>query len=556
MTTTYNVGDLVAEFLHQVGIDVVFGVVSVHNIPMVDGLGRRNTVRMVGARGEMGAGHMADGYARARRGLGCFITSTGPGAANAPGALVEARFGSAPVLHLCGQTATADLDQGHGAVHDVPHQLEMLKSVSKTAYRIRSPEEAFGILTKAATDALTPPMGPVSVEIPIDIQRAKIARPQQLDDLHLPVPAPDAGNAASLDRIAEMASAAKRPLLWCGTGAKFAREPVERLAGMGFGIVTSVNGRAVVPETNPMTLGSFNAAPAVEALYADVDLMIVAGGRMRGHETRDLHLKLPANRVHIDIDPAAFGRTYDAAHYHTGEAGAALSALADCLEGRSGGAMNVDGDWPERIARTRDETHAAYRPTLGPYANFAEIVREVMPDSANWVRDITISNSTWGNRYLPLSEPEQNIYPVGAAIGPGYQMAIGAALATPGKKTVAMTGDGGFFLNMTELWTAVQENADVVIMVMNDKGYGVIKDIQNTLYGGRHFAADPVGPDFEGLAKLAGLPFSRVATEAELGPMLTEAIAVDGPALLEVDMTKFGPYPPYFVAPAYAAKND
>lgn len=90
----YNVGDLVAEFLNQVGIEVVFGVVSVHNIPMVDGLGRRNTVRFVGARGEMGAGHMADGYARARRGLGCFITSTGPGAANAPGALVEARFGS------------------------------------------------------------------------------------------------------------------------------------------------------------------------------------------------------------------------------------------------------------------------------------------------------------------------------------------------------------------------------------------------------------------------------------------------------------------------------
>ncbi|MBU2531330.1 MAG: hypothetical protein KKB37_01220, partial [Alphaproteobacteria bacterium] len=86
----YNVGDLVAEFLHQVGIEVVFGVVSVHNIPMVDGMGRRNAVRMVGARGEVGAGHMADGYARARRGLGCFVTSTGPGAANAPGALVEA----------------------------------------------------------------------------------------------------------------------------------------------------------------------------------------------------------------------------------------------------------------------------------------------------------------------------------------------------------------------------------------------------------------------------------------------------------------------------------
>jgi acetolactate synthase-1/2/3 large subunit len=548
----YNVGDLVAEFIHQVGIEVVFGVVSVHNIPMVDGLGRRNTVRVVPARGEMGAGHMADGYARARRGLGCFFTSTGPGAANAPGALVEARFGSSPVLHLTGQTATADLDEAHGAVHDVPDQLGMLRSVSKSAYRISTPQAAFGILVKAATEALTPPMGPVSVEIPIDVQRAPIARPAQLDSIVLPVPKPDAGDPASLDAIADMLAAAKRPLLWCGTGAKFAREPVARLAGMGIAVVTSVNGRAVVPEDHPMSLGAFNAVPAVEALYRDVDLMVVAGGRMRGHETRDLHLKLPERRVHIDIDPEANGRTYTCDHFHVGEAGAALAALADRLEGR----MSVADDWAATITATREKAHAAFNDTLGPYVDFPAIVRKAMPDDAFWVRDITISNSTWGNRYLPLSEPEQNIYPVGAAIGPGYQMGIGAAFAEGSRKTVCMSGDGGFHLNMTELWTAVQENADVVIMIMNDKAYGVIKDIQDTLYGGRHFAADPIGPDLEGLAKLAGLPFWRISKLEELEPHLREAIAVDGPALVEVDMTQFGKYPRYFAPPPYATKQD
>ncbi|MCB1509896.1 MAG: thiamine pyrophosphate-binding protein [Hyphomicrobiaceae bacterium] len=546
--TGYNVGDLVAEFIHQVGIDTVFGVVSVHNIPMVDALGRRNTVRIVPARGEMGAGHMADGYARARRGLGCFLTSTGPGAANAPGALVEARFGSSPVLHLTGQTATADLDQAHGAVHDVPDQLGMLRSVSKRAYRIATPESALGILMKAAADALTPPMGPVSIEIPIDVQRAQIKRPDQLDSISLPIPAPEAGDTASLDAIAAMAAKAKHPLLWCGTGAKFARAEVERLAGLGFAIVTSVNGRAVVPEDHPMSLGAFVAAPAVEKLYETVDLMIVAGGRVRGHETRDLQLKLPARRVQIDIDPEANGRTYTCDHFHVGEVGAALAALADRLDGR----MQVATDWADTIAATRKTVHAAFRETLGPYGDFPAIVRDAMPADALWVRDITISNSTWGNRTMPLNAPEQNIYPVGAAIGPGYQMAIGAALATPRRKTVALTGDGGFFLNVTELWTAVQENADVVIMVMNDRGYGVIKDIQDTLYGGRHFAADPVFPDLEGLAKLAHLPFWRVSATDELGPKLKEAIAVDGPAMVEVDMTKFGKYPRYFTPPPYA----
>ncbi len=548
----YNVGDLVAEFIHQVGIEVVFGVVSVHNIPIIDGLGRRNTVRVVPARGEMGAGHMADGYARARRGLGCFITSTGPGAANAPGALVEARFGSSPVLHLTGQTATADLDQAHGAVHDVPDQLGMLRSVSKCAWRITTPEEAFGILVKAAAMALTPPMGPVSVEIPIDVQRARIARPPQLDALVLPIPIADAGDPASLEAIAQMLASARRPLLWCGTGAKFAREPVARLADLGIAVVTSVNGRAVVPEDHPMTLGAFNAVPAVEALYRDVDLMVVAGGRLRGHETRDLQLQLPDRRIQIDIDPEACGRTYTADHFHVGEAGAALTALADRLQGR----MSVAEDWPATIAATRETAHAAYRETLGPYVEFPRIVRDAMPDDALWVRDVTISNSTWGNRYLPLSAPEQNIYPVGAAIGPGFQLGIGAAFAEGGRKVLAMTGDGGFHLNMTELWTAVQENADVVIMVMNDKAYGVIKDIQDILYGGRHFAADPLGPDLEGLAQLVGLPFWRVSELDELGPSLSQAIAVDGPALVEVDMLSFGKYPRYFAPPPYAARSD
>lgn len=547
----YNVGDLVAEFIHQVGIEVVFGVVSVHNIPMVDGLGRRNTVRFVGARGEMGAGHMADGYARARKGLGCFITSTGPGAANAPGALVEARFGSSPVLHITGQTATADLDQGHGAVHDVPDQLGMLRATSKRAYRISTPEEAFGILTKAAADALTPPMGPVSIEIPIDVQRTPIARPDQLDQLVLPVPVAEAGDATSLDRIAEMAMAAKRPLLWCGTGAKFARAAVAKLADMGFAVVTSVNGRAVIPENHPMTLGAFNAAPAVEALYRDVDLMIVAGGRMRGHETRDLQLELPAKRVQIDVDAEANGRTYTCEHFHIGEAGAALAALAERLAGR----MQVEPSWQETIATTREKTHAAFRETLGPYVEFPKLFREAMPDDALWVRDVTISNSTWGNRYLPLTAPEQNIYPVGAAIGPGFQMGIGAAMAEGGRKTVALTGDGGFFLNMTELWTAAQENTDVTIVVMNDRGYGVIKDIQNTLYGGRHFAADPVGPDLERLAELAGIPFWRISALDEVKTKLTEAIAVDGPSFVEVDMSRFGLYPRYFTPPPYAQKS-
>ena len=118
----------------------------------------------------------------------------------------------------------------------------------------------------------------------------------------------------------------------------------------------------------------------------------------------------------------------------------------------------------------------------------------VMPKDAIWARDVTQNNTTWGNRMFPLNCPQQNVFPVGAGIGQGLSLGIGAAVAAGGRKTVVMTGDGGFFLNVGELWTAVQEKLDISIMVMNDRGYGVIKRIQDASPHGRRFLPICKGP--------------------------------------------------------------
>jgi acetolactate synthase-1/2/3 large subunit len=178
-----------------------------------------------------------------------------------------------------------------------------------------------------------------------------------------------------------------------------------------------------------------------------------------------------------------------------------------------------------------------------------------MPKDAIWVRDVTLSNSTWGNRIFPLNDPSQNIYPVGAAIGPGMQLGIGAALGGGGRKVVCMCGDGGFFLNVTELWTAVQEQADICFLVMNDKGYGVIRHIQDELYGGRRYFHDLKGPSLEELARVAGLRYGKVSKTSDLGDRVAEALTGTGPSLVEVDMDAIGPYPPYFKPPPYAQKK-
>ena len=547
----YNVGDLVSEFLYQIGVKDVFGVVSVHNIPMLDAIGRRNYIKMIPARGEMGAGHMADGYARTTNGLGVVFTSTGPGAANVAGAIVESRFAGSAILHFTGQTAIDNLDKNQGTVHDVPDQFGMLKSISKKAIRISNTEDVVTKLMDAVTLALTPPMGPVSIEIPIDIQRTKIERPSTLDQIKLPNLNLQTGDISSLDKIEEIIKTSKRKILWVGNGAKFAKDEVEKFIDMGFAVVTSTLGRGVVPERNEMSLGAFNAVPLVEDFYKTLDLMVVVGSRLRGHETRDMSLKLPNNIIQIDIDPEAENRTYKTNLFHCGDGKLVLGELSNRLSKK----IVVDKDWVNEVSELKNKIIQDYKKNLGAYKDFPEIIRRVLPENGRWVRDVTISNSMWGNRSMQINKPEQNIYPVGAAIGPGMALAIGASIGSNGEKTIAMCGDGGFMLNLPDLWTAAETNCDVVFLVMNDRGYGVIKHIQESMYGGRKFYADLIGPDFEDLAKVAKMKYKRIDHANELEKILEEAVKFSGPVLVEVNVHSVGEMPRYFAPPPHALNN-
>ena len=219
------------------------------------------------------------------------------------------------------------------------------------------------------------------------------------------------------------------------------------------------------------------------------------------------------------------------------------------------GKLGIEAGFAEEVQALKATATENFRAALGPYQGFPAAIREAMPRDAVFVRDITLNNSTWGNRIFPIYGPRDSVYPISAAIGPGMQLGIGAALGAGDRKVVAMCGDGGFFLNLAELWTAVQERTDVVFLVMNDKGYGVIKHIQDRMYEGRHYFGDLQSPDLEELARVAKIPFERVAQADEMGPALARAVAVDGPALVEVDMEAIGPYPPYFRPPPFVEEG-
>lgn len=544
--TRITVGELTTRFLEACGVQAAFGVISIHNMPILDAFHRRQKIRFVSARGEAGACNMADAYARVSGTLGVCVTSTGTGCGNAAGALVEAITAGTPLLHLTGQIESPFLDRDLGFIHEHPAQLAMLRSVGKDALRIRNPETALATLREAVRIAQTPPCGPVSVEIPIDVQKMLVDLPADIAPVAVPPVQP---NLALVDALAERLLHAKRPLLWLGGGARGASAAARRLADMGFAIVTSVQGRGTVPEDHPQTLGSYNLQKPIEAFYETLDAMLVVGSRLRSNETLTYQLHLPATRYRIDANPLVENRGYTSERFVQGDAQLTLEALADRLEGR----MQIDPQLTRDVQQARGAAVALIDGALGPYVKLKNAVGEVAGKAIWWVRDITLSNTMWGNREPALDHPRAGVHALGGGIGQGLAMGIGAAVADAqhslGRKTLALCGDGGFMLNVGELACAAQERANVLFIVMNDQRYGVIRNIQDDIYGSRHCYVDLHTPDFAQFCASMRVPHWRLANPADTAATLREAIAVQGPAVLEVDMDAWGPFAAKFAGP-------
>jgi len=427
----------------------------------------------------------------------------------------------------------------------------MLGAAGKGAFRVWSADTVLGTLREAVRLAFTPPMGPVSVEIPIDVQKDLTAMPVSVDPLPVPAPQPD---AASIDALADALAEKKRVMLWLGGGARHASDPVARLANLGFGVVTSVQGRGVLPGDDHQSLGAFNLQPAAEEFYGTCDAMLVVGSRLRSNETLTYKLKLPEPLYQIDADPRAEGRAYPVDMFVCGDSALSLELLADRLKGR----FTPDKSFARDIQAAREGAEAGMRAALGPYNDVVDAVLESVPRDFVWVRDITLSNTIWGNRLPPLDGPRDGVHALGGGIGQGLPMGIGAALGVQaeGRKTLVLAGDGGFAVTLGELATAKQENADIAILLMNDGGYGVIKNIADAHYGGRRAYVDILGPDWGMLCESLDIPYWGIDDAANLPDVLKNAFSTDGPALIEVDMSSIGPFAQAFAGPPTKTESD
>jgi acetolactate synthase-1/2/3 large subunit len=440
-------------------------------------------------------------------------------------------------LHITGQIDSPYLDQAKGFIHEAKDQLGMLKAISKDAFRVRSIGSLTATIQHAIELAQTAPSGVVSVEIPVDIQKMMLPIPE----LHFnprPRLAPD---PAAVKEAAGMLLSAKRPLIWSGNGViqAEATEELTRLAEMwGAGVLTSQAGRGALREDHLQCIGNFAYNSAIRDFLTSCDVLLAVGTRFRGSETRVWQLPLPRTIVQVDVDRLAIGRNYPAAIGCEADAKLALQALIQELSGE----VKPNTSYLAEVLQARNACRDALRATLGPYEQLCMDLRNSLDQDAMLVVDVTISATIWGSRLFPVYGPRQYIHAAGGGIGQGLQMGLGARLGQPTRQVVVIAGDGGFQVNLGELGTAVQEGIDVVIVLFNDGGYGILRNIQNRVFEGRHIGVDLQGLNFEKLCEAYGIAYYPVTSAAMFRPAIHTALESGRLSLIEVDMTAIGPY--------------
>ncbi|MGH2793004.1 MAG: thiamine pyrophosphate-binding protein [Actinomycetota bacterium] len=537
--------DAAIEQLEALGVEVVFGIPGVHNLALFDAL-RRSSIRTIVVRHEQTAGYAADGYARATGKLGVCVTTTGPGAANAAAAMGEALASRSPVLHISTQVPSAQLagKSGRFSLHESPHQVELMAAVCVWSARVVKPEAIASMIAHGANAALGGRRGPAFVEIPFDLLDAKVGKTRRAVPAPFRPPTPTANEIA---RAAKLLDKATQPVIWAGGGvisSEASEELVAIAEALDAPVVTTFAGKGAIPSGHPLAVALPPHEPAVTRLLGSSDALLAVGTDFDGMNTQGWRLALPRPRVVINIENEDLRRNYAADVAIESDARAALKALEKALEERK------PGDGAKRVSRVRAGVLRGLRKgaqSRQPFA-FVERLREAVPDDAVVVADMAIPGY-WTAAYLPAEEPRTFAYPLGwGTLGFALPASVGVAAA--GRRAVVVCGDGGFAFAPGELATIVQESLDVVIVLVNDGGYGMLRFDEEERFG-ETFAVDLATPDFAALARSYGLR-ARKSTPAALDRDLLWALRGSGPSLLQIEAAWA---PPITTSPRWPLKG-
>ena len=527
-------GQAVAETLALLGVSKVFGIVSVHNLPIYDAISLHPDIQVINVRHEQAAAHAADAYSRVTGELGVILTSTGPGALNAVAGIYEAAFVSSKLLMVTGQIESRFRGKGKGFLHEYEKQPELLSNLCRTVSSVRYAEDISRDMAAVADDIQRGRPQPGAIEIPIDLQ-------YQSADIDLFASrtisrlVPD---EALLNQALALLENAQRPLIWAGGGVNISGasgELTDLAERMGAPVVTTIEGRGAISEAHDLSLGFRTDRRSAAEIFEEADVVLAIGTRFQNYATRVWTLQMPENLIHIDVDPGVIGRNYPAAVPIVADAKMALQELLQGL-----GKTAVDEQFLERCRKIKEADEEEIKEEIGPdHSEIVSVIRRLLPEECPVVRDSTVPNYTWGNRLLKILRSRTSIRPAAVAIGPGLPLAMGAAIGSM-SHALLIQGDGGLQLSLGELSACAEHQIPVIALVFNDSGYNVLRIIQENVLGHKH-GTELSKINFVTVAQGMGVEAERVEGIAQFEPALARALARSGPSVIEIDMDFLAP---------------
>jgi len=534
MTELLTGAQILRRTLVDAGVDVMFGYPGGAIMPFYDALhGHEKTLRHVLVRHEQAAAHAADGYARASGRVGVCVATSGPGATNLVTGLATAHMDGSPVLAITGQVGRPMLGRDAFQETDV---VGVTMPVTKHNVLVRDVEELADDVREAMAIALEGRPGPVLVDVPKDVQNQKAEyrtrpHPSRRSGEHVATPEPPAD--ATLREVAQLIAQAERPLMMIGHGVIVSgayasvRELAERT---GMPVITTLLGISAIPQSHPLHLGmpGMHGEVHINKAIQAADLIVGIGMRFDDRVTGNTAAFAPrAKIVHIDIDAAAIGRNVPVAVGLVGDARSiverllAVVAPRDCVP------------WQQEIAGLMRHREEAFSGGLSPEVILGALA-EVTGGKCTIVSDVG-QHQMWVAQRYPFQRPNTHITSGGlGAMGFAVPAAMGVHLARPDEPVWAISGDGGFQMNMAEIATMVQEGLEVKLAVFNNGYLGMVRQWQQFFHGGRYSNTPIWSPDYVKLAEAYGIPGYRVKQASEVTDALRQANESPGPALVEL----------------------
>jgi acetolactate synthase-1/2/3 large subunit len=518
---------LFVKALKEEGVDTIFAYPGGMITDIVDELYKTEGIRVVLGRHEQALVHEAEGYARATGKTAVVLVTSGPGATNTITGIADAYYDSIPMVVFTGQVPLHLI--GNDAFQEVDI-VGMTRSITKFGVTVRNREDMGRLIKMGFQVASTGKPGPVLIDIPKDIQVTS-GSPDYPDHVDIRGYHPNENvHIGQLKKAYRLLKNAKRPLILAGGGVRISgaeSELLEFATKMNIPVTTTVMGKGVMPDDCPLYIGNcgMHGRYAANKAVTECDVLFSIGTRFNDRITGELDEFAPkAQIVHVDIASASISRNVVVDVPVTADAKIALERLVEYAE-----PMDTKKWLCELKAWEKEHPLAMPKPKVGVCPQtICEAINEVFP-TANIVTDVG-QHQMWASQFIKLNKGQEFITSGGlGTMGFGFPAAIGAAIGSPKKPVVLITGDGGFQMNMQEMATAMTENIPVVICIFNNSNLGMVRQMQQLFYGKRYEITDLAAkdgsyyPDFLKWAEGYSCPGIRVTDSADVIPALKKA---------------------------------